>query len=122
MTSPAQRREFAWPWRIAARIFIGLNVAGGIFAIANGEPMHAMVHAALLVVALGGYLMWRIDRRIDRSQPQIIGPNPATELLDRLQQTVDRIALDVERVGEAQRFQAKLLEQQSEDPPTHSHK
>lgn len=122
MTSPAPRREFAWPWRIAARIFIGLNIAGGIFAIANGEPMHAMVHAALLVVGLGGYLMWRIDRRIDRSQPQVIAPNPASELLDRLQQTVDKIALDVERVGEAQRFQAKLLEKQPERTPINGDK
>ena len=90
--------------------------------MANGEAMHAMVHAALLVVAAAGYIMWRIDRRINPEQIASTGPGPANELLDRMQRAVDKIALDVERVGEAQRFQAKLLEKQAEPSQTKTDK
>jgi hypothetical protein len=36
--------------------------------------------------------------------------------LERLQQSVDAIAIEVERIAEAQRFSAKLLHERSESP------
>lgn len=92
---------------------MGINIAGGIFALMNGEPMHAAVHATLTIVGIGAYLIWRVSRTDSREIPARI--DPTSELVDRLQQSVDKIALDVERVGEAQRFQAKLLEKRQDD-------
>jgi hypothetical protein len=41
-------------------------------------------------------------------------PNPLYEQrFDQLQQSVDAIAVEVERIAEAQRFSAKLLKEQS---------
>ena len=37
--------------------------------------------------------------------------------LDYLQQSVDAVALEVERIGEAQRFNEKLRAQKGETPP-----
>jgi len=44
-------------------------------------------------------------------------PSPLYEQrLDQLQQSVDAIAVEVERIAEAQRFSAKLLAERSDTP------
>ena len=44
-------------------------------------------------------------------------PNPLYEQrLDQLQQSVDAIPVEVERIAEAQRFSAKLLAERSDTP------
>ena len=44
-------------------------------------------------------------------------PNPLYEQrLDQLQQSVDAIAVEVERIAEAQRFSARLLAERPETP------
>jgi hypothetical protein len=90
-------------WRVAAAAFLVINVGGAILAAAMGEWVHATVHVGLLI---GGYLMW----------PLVPGAGaddlPQAELSDGrieyLQQSVDAIALEVERIGEAQRYADKL--------------
>ncbi|HKO16924.1 MAG TPA: hypothetical protein VJU87_11845 [Gemmatimonadaceae bacterium] len=47
-------------WRIAAALFIIVNLAGAGMAIARGEAIHAAVHAALV---LAGYFVWRLSSR-----------------------------------------------------------
>ena len=42
------------------------------------------------------------------------------EQLERLQQSVDAIAIEVERIAEAQRFSAKLLSERPDRPSLHS--
>ena len=99
-------------WRIAAVIFSVINVAGAGYAAAEGEPLHAAVHVALLI---GTYVVWRRApwaRRQDLPSAQ-----PADERLEYLQQSVDAIALEVERIGEAQRFSDKLRAERLETPP-----
>ena len=97
-------------WRAAAAIFTLINLAGAGFAVVRGEPIHAGVHAALLLV--GAYLTWRLAPRA--GQPDVAGLQEAEERLARLQQSVDAIALEVERIGEAQRFSAKLQQERGE--------
>jgi hypothetical protein len=99
-------------WRVAAALFILINVGGAGYAARMGEPVHAGVHVALLV---GAYLAWRLGpwgRRQDLPHAQL-----GDERLEYLQQSVDAIALEVERIGEAQRFSDKLRAQQGETPP-----
>ena len=80
-------------WRVAAPLYVFINLGGAIYAAAMGEPMHAAGHVA------------------PRAQQQELlpGAREAVASLDHLQQSVDAIALEVERIGEAQRFEAKLL-------------
>lgn len=90
-------------WRWAAGIFLVINIGGIPLAVAMGETEHALVHVALL---FGGYIAWRLIPGVRERPPvQIAEPDPR---LDYLQHSVDAIALEVERIGEAQRFNEKL--------------
>jgi hypothetical protein len=90
-------------WHRTAGVFFLINVGGLPLAVAMGEPRHALLHVGLIFV---GYLAWRVTARRDEPvRPQIVEPDPR---LEYLQQSVDAIALEVERIGEAQRFNEKL--------------
>src|SRR2546430_14334288 len=95
---------------IGATVFNLINLGGAIFAVAMGEPLHAFVHVVLL--AAGAYFMWRLAPSGD--QQELPGARQAAVSLDHLQQSVDAIALEVERISEAQRFEAKLLNERIE--------
>jgi hypothetical protein len=79
-------------------------VLGGLFALRAGEIMHAGGHAAL--VFLGIYLAsWIRPGETD------VGADTAdlSEGLTRLEQSVDAVAIEVERIGESQRFITQML-------------
>lgn len=102
-------------WRIAAAIYVFINVGGAIFAVAQGEGMHAGVHVALLLVGIGGWFAWRAARG---GEPQnLIADEKSSQHLDHLQESLDTIALNVERIGESQRYARKILEQRAANPP-----
>src|SRR3954471_9134297 len=101
-------------WQIAAGLFVLVNFGGAAFAIGMGEPMHALTHAVLLTLGLGAYLTWRAARPRGRANPTAEVPD---ERLNYLQQSVDAIALEVERIGEAQRYNEKLRGEQAPVTP-----
>ena len=69
-----------------------------------------------MVGSLSGILIW-LTRGLKQKTPGRELPNPLYEQrLDQLQQSVDAIAVEVERIAEAQRFSAKLLAERSETP------
>jgi len=97
-------------WRGVAAIFTIVNVFGAIYAGAMGEWMHAAVHAVILA---GGFVVWELlpgGRKQEAVKPQIEDMH-----LDQLQQQIDSIAVNVERIGEAQRFQEKLVKERIEE-------
>jgi ABC-type transport system involved in cytochrome bd biosynthesis fused ATPase/permease subunit len=105
-------RSRLWPAVVA--LFIIINVAGAGFAIAMGESMHALAHAVLLLVGYVGWLVAPWRRREDPAPaPQEISDNR----IEYLQQSVDAVALEVERLGESQRFNEKLRAVRDEIPP-----
>jgi hypothetical protein len=91
-------------WKAAAAIFTVINVAGIAYAGAMGEVMHAGTHVALL---FGTLVAWQVfsPRRVESNEE-------AQPVLDaqvrQLQYSLDAIALEVERIGESQRFINKL--------------
>lgn len=90
-------------WLGIASVFTLVNLGGFIVAAAGGEGGHALVHLALLVP--GVYWVWRlVSPRGARGDAQLVD-----QKLAQLQQSMDAIALQVERVGEAQRFAAKVV-------------
>lgn len=103
-------------WRITAAIFVFLNIGGALFALRTGEQMHAEGHLALLLVTFVAYLVMRGSPR----PPQQQNSSPA-ELadprIDQLQRSVDAIAVEVERMGEAQRFRDKLDAERKDGSP-----
>ena len=93
---------------LAAAAFVFINVAGAGYAVAMGEFMHAATHVAVLVVGVSIYSAWR---RRQAEQQILPGVQQAAASIGHLQQTVDAIALEVERIGEAQRFETRLLQE-----------
>ena len=102
-------------WRVGAVIFTVVNVGGAAYAYAMGEVAHATAHVLLLALGASAYVIWLLA---SRSRRQNSTPAQLPEgRLDYLQQSVDAIALEVERIGEAQRFNERLRAEKGEAPP-----
>jgi hypothetical protein len=93
-------------WQAAAALFSALNVAGGAYAAALGEPLHAGTHGALAL--LGALAAWPLAAR--RSAPNAVDLGPEVDArIAHLERSVDAVAVDVERIGEGQRYMARIL-------------
>ena len=92
-------------WRAAAVLFVLINVGGAAMGVAMGQRAHTAEHVVLLILGIGAYTVWR-----GRPQRQDVPPTePADQQrMEYLQQSVDAMALEVERIGEKQRFNEKL--------------
>jgi hypothetical protein len=97
-------------WLAVAVLFSVVNLAGAGFAAARGELLHAGTHVGLAL--LGAYVAWRLvprrhAHRIWRQEATVSPPTVPSDLADRLthlEQAVDAVAIEVERIGEGQRF------------------
>jgi hypothetical protein len=87
-----------------------------VCAWAQNEGMHAMLHLFLLLLGVAGYVGWRLARRA-APEDHLPRAQLAEQRLEYLQQSVDAMALELERVGEAQRFSDKLKVERGETPP-----
>ena len=99
-------------WFYGSLLFALLNVGGALFAAdVGGDPAHTATHVVLVFVGL--YAAWRIGR--SRVVREVAQAAPLfDERLDRLQQSLDAIAVEVERVEEGQRYVMKLGQQADE--------
>lgn len=100
-------------WFTVAALFALLNAGGAGYAIVMGEALHTALHVA--GVPLGAYWMWAIVQRSRRRD--VTRSQPVDARIEYLQQSVDAIALEVERIGEAQRFSDKLRSDRGEISP-----
>lgn len=101
-------------WRLAAGAYAFINVAGLAYAAAEGEEMHAMLHLFLLLLGIAGFVGWWLARRGRPDElPQV---QVAEARIEYLQNSVDAMALELERIGEAQRFNDKLRVERGEAP------
>jgi len=96
--------------QVVAAVFTIVDLVGLGMAMAVREQMHSGIHVALSL--LGAYAMWRLSGR--RVTAEGTYEPMGNTRLEELQQSVDAIALEVERIGEAQRFNAKLQAERSE--------
>jgi hypothetical protein len=111
-------------WRAGAVLFGIINIGGMGLALAMDEMMHAMSHVFLLFVGVGAYLLWKAvttwatpesgGQQFEVSTLPSSGresrPQLGDERIDYLQRSIDALALEVERIGEAQRFKDKRPE------------
>ncbi len=101
-------------WKMVAVLFLGVNIAGAVVALVAGELQHTGVHVLLIVITAG--LMWRLFPRRGAQRGSLgdtmAHAHSAPELGDRLthlEQSVDAVAVEVERIGEGQRFMTRLF-------------
>ena len=103
-------------WRLIGALFTVLNAGGAAVALLSGEIFHFALHVGLLAVT---YVVWRtIAARSQRLD--LLDAHPVDERLDHLQQSLDGIAIEVERIGEAQRYAAKILAERGRESPPKS--
>jgi hypothetical protein len=81
------------------------NVVSIWFAALPAEPWHATIHGALAVALGVGAERLRARRRAPRGEDVPIGD----ERMQRLENAIDAIAVELERIGEGQRFVTKVL-------------
>ena len=101
-------------WKAAAVVFTVVNLVGLGMAMAAREQMHSGIHVALSLVGTAA-VWWLSGRRGYVGETSAALDDPR---LEALQQSVDAIALEVERIGEAQRYHAKLQAEQRESAPS----
>ena len=79
--------------------------------------------ATIAIIALGIPIIRAITRRLERgsspSLPQQTSPEVLSRL-ERIEQGVEAIAVEVERIAEAQRFSAKLMADQQRNALPHA--
>lgn len=102
-------------WLTVASLFTMVNVGGGVMAAMASEGMHTGLHVVLAVV--GVWWMARIMARSKATPDAAASALPQDGPLEQLQQSVDAIALEVERIGEAQRYTAKLMSDRARAAP-----
>jgi hypothetical protein len=90
-------------WIPVAWLLSITNVGAVWFAARPAEPWHATIHALLAV--LFGVGAQRLMARSSVSAQTALGDDRE----QRLEQAIDAIAVELERVGEGQRFVTKLL-------------
>jgi hypothetical protein len=83
-------------------------------------PIVLFVCTAVAVIAIP--IARAYARRMDRGHGQPAVPPDVTARLERMEQAIDSIAIEVERISEGQRFTTKLLAERnnpaSPDVPT----
>jgi len=70
--------------------------------------------AMVATIAVGAPLARAFARRMERESKEKVAPE-VTSRLDRIEQAVDAIAIEVERISEGQRFTTKLLTERAGD-------
>ena len=105
-----KRRSITWP--IVALIFTLANIGGAVYAAAMGEMPHAGLHVVLTFA--GAWVTWLLfaGRRTISDVDMLVAPTPSGEIgtrLSNLEQSLDAIAVEVERVGEGQRYMTKVF-------------
>lgn len=100
-------------WFVVSVLFTVGNVAGGAIAFRDGEFAHAGVHA--LLVFAGAKIAWQLAQKrfahataLDAGEALQDSFGELRERLRRIEQSVEAVAIEVERVGEGQRFMARL--------------
>ncbi|HJQ52771.1 MAG TPA: hypothetical protein VJ825_02900 [Gemmatimonadaceae bacterium] len=108
-------------WGIGAGVFGIVNLLGALLAMRMGERAHADVHLILFLLSALAYLAWRAVNRGRRGQLAVdageVDSASADPQIEYLQQSVDALALEVERLGEAQRARERLRAESPPSPP-----
>ena len=94
-------------WLVVAVLFVLANAGGAVVAAARGELLHACGHVALAVAGLVAAAL--LARR--RTATVVTRDDGLTDQLTHLEQSLDAVAIEVERMGEGQRYMTNILAQ-----------
>ncbi len=72
--------------------------------------------AMVTSIAVGVPLVKAFARRLDQQSTQPRIPSEVIARLERMEQAIESVAIEVERISEGQRFTTKLLSERSRGP------
>jgi hypothetical protein len=105
---------------VGAGLYALVNIGGAAYALVMGEVPHAALHVVLLLVGVAVWSRYGPARGAPDSEgTNAQGAHPGAELTDRfrnLEQSLDAVAIEVERIGEGQRLMTDLLVDQDGPP------
>ena len=111
-------------WIPIAWILSAANLGAVWFAARPGEAWHASIHALLAVaLAIGAQRLQLRRRPVTTPEVDVLGRVKALEARlanpeqQQLAQSLDAIALEVERIGESQRYLTKLIVERDKSLP-----
>lgn len=84
--------------------------------VVDGVMVPIALFVCTAVTAIGVPLAKAAARRMDREPRQPNLPADVTARLERMEQAIDSIAIEVERISEGQRFTTKLLAERNNEP------
>lgn len=82
----------------------------------SGEWIPIVLFAAVPVTLIGYPIARAIARRIERGAQPDRTSHEVVARLERMEQAIDAMAVEMERVSEAQRFTTKLLSERQGEP------
>ncbi len=109
-------------WFVVALLFTIANLAGAAFAAWRGEFTHAAVHALLLYFgskaasALAPPALTRVPA-IEESDASLATMQAWQNRLQRIEESLDVVAIEIERIGEGQRFMTRHLASKESSEP-----
>lgn len=84
----------------------------------SGELIPMVLFMCIAATIIGLPIAKAYARRLDRSPDDSRLPSDLTNRLERMEQAIDSVAIEVERISEGQRFTTKLLaERKAEETP-----
>jgi hypothetical protein len=81
----------------------------------NGVMVPIVLFTMIPITAIGVPIARAYARRIGATPPERI-PSDVVARLQRMEQAIDSIAIEVERISEGQRFTTKLLSERTAEP------
>ena len=79
-----------------------------------GELIPIVLFMMIPITAIGVPIARALARRIDRGASLPSVPSDVSSRLERMEQAIDAIAVEVERIAEGQRFTSKILASRAE--------
>ena len=76
-----------------------------------------MAMAIVPITAIGFPIARAYAKRVEHGETGTRIPTEVTARLERMEQAIDSIAVEVERISEGQRFTTKLLSERTAPPP-----
>jgi H+/gluconate symporter-like permease len=83
----------------------------------QAETISIAFFITVAAIIIGWPIMRAFGRRIERGAPAPAVPQEVREQLQQLNQAVEAIAIEVERISEGQRYTTKLLAEQPRELP-----
>lgn len=84
----------------------------------DGVMVPIVLFVSTAVTTIGYPIARSIARRMDRQPLQPTMPPDVGARLERMEQAIDSIAIEVERISEGQRFTTKLLAERNNNAPS----